>query len=84
MDASAVLKMVEDALYVGFLIIYVTVSGDYITMQSVIKHPYKGAQGQVINLSNRKLDREIPEPYLLVDPSYCVKVVSKHICSIVK
>ena len=48
MEASAILKMVEDALYNLFFIIDVIVSDNDITMQAVIKHPYKDARGQVL------------------------------------
>ena len=43
MEAFAILKMVEDALYNRFLIIDVIVSDDDSTMRAVLKHPYKGA-----------------------------------------
>ena len=45
MDASAILKMVEDALYNRFFIIDVIVSDDDSTMQAVLKDPSKGSQG---------------------------------------
>ena len=40
--------------------------------------------GQVLKSSKGKLDEEIPEPYFLADASHHVKVVSKHIFSVVK
>ena len=75
--------MVEDVFYNFFLIIDVIVSNDEITPRSVLEHPYKGAQGQVLRSSKVKLDEEISEPSLLADTSHCVKVVAKHIFSIV-
>ena len=56
MGASAILKMVEDALYNCFFFIDIIVSDDDSTMQDMLKHPYKGAQGQVLNTSKVKLD----------------------------
>ena len=47
MEASAILKMVEDAFYNCFFIIDVIVSDDDSTMQAVLKHPSKGARGVV-------------------------------------
>ena len=55
-----ILKMVEDALYNRFFIIDVIVSDDGSTMQAVLKHPSKGARGQVLKSSKGKLDKEIP------------------------
>ena len=83
MEASANLNMVEDALYNRFFIIDVIVRDDGSKMQAVLKHPSKVAQGQVIKSSKGKHDEEIPEPSFLADPSHCVKVVDKHIFSIV-
>ena len=77
------LKIVEDAFYNCFFIIAVIVSDNGSTMQAVLKHQSKGARGQVLNSSKGKLDEEIPEPYFLADPSHRVKVVDKHIFSIV-
>ena len=48
MEASAILKMVEDTFYNRFLIVEVIVSDDDSTMRDVIKHPSIGAQGQVL------------------------------------
>ena len=75
--------MVEDALYNCFFIIYFIVSDDDSTMRAVLKHPSKGARGQVLKTSKGKIDEEIPEPSFLADPSHSVKVVAKHIFSIV-
>ena len=83
MDVSAFLKMVEDALYNCFLIIDFIVSNYERTLRSVLKHPYKGAQGQVLKSSKVKLDEEISDPSFLADPSHCVKVVARHIFSII-
>ena len=83
MEASAILKMVEDALYNSLFIIDVIVSDDDSTMQAVLKHPSTGVRGQVLKTNKGKLDEEILEPSFLADPSHCVKVVAKHIFSIV-
>ena len=60
MEASEILKMVEDTLYNPFLIIDFIVINDDITMRAVLKYPSKGAQGQVLKSSKGKLDEEIP------------------------
>ena len=83
MEASEILKMVEDAFYNCFFIIDVIFSDDGSTMRAVIKHPSKGARGQVLKSSKGKLHTDIPELSLLTDPSHHVKVVTKHIFSIV-
>ena len=79
MEASAVLKMVEDALYDQFFIVDVIVSDNDSTMRTVLKHPLIGVRGQVLKSSKGKLDEEIPEPSFLADPYHRVKVVAKHI-----
>ena len=83
MEAYAILKMVEDALQNRFFIIDVIVSNNDSTMCAVIKHPPKGALGQILKSSKVKLDEEIPDPSFLVDPSHRVKVLAKHIFYIV-
>ena len=55
MEASAILKMVEDAFYNCLFIIDVTISDVDRTMRAVIKHPSKGAQSQVLKSSKVKL-----------------------------
>ena len=75
--------MVEDASYNCFFIIDVIVSNDGIRMRDVLKHPPIGVRGQVMKSSKGKLDEEIPETSFLADPSHHVKVVAKHIFSIV-
>ena len=62
MEDSAILKLVEYVLYNHFLIIDVIISNDDSTMQAVLKHPYKGARGQVLKSPKGKLDEEITEP----------------------
>ena len=84
MEPSALLKMVEDAFYNNFCIIDVIVSDNDSTMQYVLNHTSIGVRGQVLKISQRKLDEEIPEPSFIADPSHRVKVVAKHIFSIVK
>ena len=83
MKASAILKIVEDAFYNRFFVIYATVSNDDSTMRAVLKHPSKGARGQVLKSSKGKLHEDIPDPSFLADPSHHVKVVAKHIFPIV-
>ena len=75
--------MVEDALYNHFFIIDVIIADNESKMQDVLKHPSKGAQGKFLKSLKIKLDEEIPEPSFLAYPSYRVKVVAKHIFSIV-
>ena len=82
-EASAFLKMVEDAFYNRFFIIDVIISNDGITMLAVLKHHSKGARGQVLKSSKVKLHEYIPEPSFLAYPSHLVKVVAKQIFSIV-
>ena len=83
MEASTILKMVEDTFYNCFYIIDVIVSNNNSTIQAVLKHPSKGDQGKVMKSSKVKLHAEIPEPYFLADPSHIVEVVSKHIYYII-
>ena len=83
MEASAILKMVEDAHYNRFFIIDAIVSDDDSTMRAVLKHPRIGVRGQFLKTSKGKLDEEIPEPSFLADPSHRIKVVAKHIFYIV-
>ena len=83
MEASEILKMVEDAFYNRFFTIDIIVSNDDSRMRAVIKHPSKGAQGQVLKSSKGNLHENIPEPSFLAHPSHRVKVVAKHIFSIV-
>ena len=83
MEASAILKMVEDAFYNRFFIIDVTVSDDDRTMRAMLNHPSIGVRGQVLKSSKEKLDGEIPEPSFLADSSHRLKVVAKHIFPIV-
>ena len=48
MEASAILKIVEDAFYNHFFIIDVILGDDDSTMRAVLKHPSIGDQGQVL------------------------------------
>ena len=82
MEASDILKMVEDAFYNRFFIVDVIVSDDDSTMRVFLKHTLIGVRGQVLNTPKGKLDEEIPEPSFLSDPPHRVKVVAKHIFSI--
>ena len=82
MEASAILKMVEDAFLNRFFVIDIIVSDDDSTMRAVFKHPSKGARGQVLKSSKGKLHEDIPDPSFLADPSHRVKVVAKHTFSI--
>ena len=83
MGAGAILKMVEYAFCHHCFIMDEIVSYDDSTMQAVLKHQSIGAHGEVMRSPKGKIDEEIPVPSFLADPSYCVKVVSKHIFSIV-
>ena len=83
MEASDILKMVEDAYYNRFFIINVIVSDDDSTMLAVLKHPSIGVRGQVIKTPKGKLDMQIPEPSFISEPSHRIKVVAKHIFYIV-
>ena len=83
MEASAILKMVEDAFLNRFFVIDIIVSDNDSTMRAVIKHPSKGARGQVLKSPTGKLHEDIPDPSFLADPSHCMKVVAKYIFSIV-
>ena len=83
MEASAILKMIEDALYNRDFTIEFIVSEDDSTMRAVLKHPLIGVRGQVLKTPKGKLDEEILEPSFLADPTHRVKVVAQHIFSIV-
>ena len=83
MEASAITKMVEDALYNHFFIIDVSINDVDSKMRDVLKHPSKGARSQVLKSAKGKLYEEIPEPSFLADPFHRVKVIAKHIFSIV-
>ena len=52
-------------------------------MRAMLKHPSIGDWGQVLKSSKGKRDEEILEPSFLADISPRVKVVAKHIFSIV-
>ena len=83
MEASAILKMVEDAFLNCFFVIDIIVSDNDSTMRAVLKHPSKGSRGQVLKSLKGKLHEDIPKPSFLADPSHRVKVVAKHTFSIV-
>ena len=74
MEASAILKMVEDAFYNRSFVVDAIVSNDDSTMRAVLKHPLIGFRGQIIKSSKGKLDEEIPDPSLLADPSHSVRL----------
>ena len=83
MEASEIMKTIEDAFYNQFFIVDVIVSENDSTMRAVLKYPFIGVRGQVLKSSKGKLDEEMPEPSFLADPSHRVKVLAKHIFSIV-
>ena len=83
MEAYEILEMVEDAFYNSFFIIDAIIREYDSTMRAVLKRPYKNARGQVLKSLKGKLHTEIPEPSFLADPSHRLKVVEKHIFSIV-
>ena len=66
-----------------FFVVDIIVRDDDSTMRAVLKHPLIGFWGQVMKTSKEKLDEEILEPSFLADPSNRVKVVDKHIFSII-
>ena len=82
-EASAIMKMVEDYFYNRFFIIDVIARDDGRKMRAVLNHPSKVAQVQVLRSSKVKLHEDTPEPSFLADPSHRVKVVAKHIFYIV-
>ena len=75
--------MVEDAFYNRLFSIDIIVGDDDSIMRAVLKHPSKGARGQILKSSKGKLHEDIPKPSFLAYPSHRVKVVAKHIFSIV-
>ena len=83
MEASAIMKVVYDAFYNSFFIIDVIVSNNDIILRASLKHPSKGARGQVLESSKGKIDEEIQEPYFLADPPHGMKAVAKNIFYIV-
>ena len=82
MEASTILKMVDDAFYNKIFIVDVIVNDDDSRMQAVLKYTSIGVRGQVLQAYKGNIDEEIPEPSFLADPSHCVKVVAKQIFSI--
>ena len=56
MEAYDILKLVEDAFYNHFFVVDVIVSDDDSTMRAVLKHPFIGVRGQVLNTFKGKLD----------------------------
>ena len=75
--------MLEDAFLNRFFVIDIIFSDDGSMMRAVLKHPSKGARGQVLKSSKGKLHEDISEPSFLADPSHRVKVVARHIFFIV-
>ena len=56
MEASDILKIVEDAFYNRFFIVDIIVRDDERTMQAVLKHPSIGVQGLFMKTPKGKLD----------------------------
>ena len=56
MEASAILKMVDDALYNHFFIIDVIVSDGDSTLRDVLEHQAIGVLGQVLKTPKGELD----------------------------
>ena len=83
MEASYILKVVEDAFHNRFFIVDIVPGDNDITVQAVLDHTLIVVRVRVLKTSKVKLDEEIPEPSFLADPSHRVKVVAKHIFSIV-
>ena len=69
MEASEILKMVEDAFYNCFFIIDIIVSDDDSTMRAVLKCPSKSARGQVLKSSQERFMKISPShPSLQIPP----------------
>ena len=83
MEAGKILNMVEDVFRDKCLIIDSIVGNDYSTMIALLNHLSIGSRGQFLRSSKRKLDEVMPVTSFLADPSHRVKVVAKHIFSIV-
>ena len=83
MEADAIINMVEDAFHQCCFIIYFIVSDDDSKIRALLKYPSRGVWGQVLKSSKGKIDKEIPVPSLLADPSYRAKFTAKHIFYIV-
>ena len=83
MESSDRFNIVEDALYNWFFIIDVIIRDNCRKMRAVLNHPSKGALVQVLKSSKGKLDKETSKPSLREEPYHCVKVLAKHIFSIV-
>ena len=77
------MKMLYDAFYNHLLVIDFIVINDDSTMRAVLKYPSIGVRGQFLKSSKGKLDEETPDLFFLADPYHWVKIVSKHIFSIV-
>ena len=56
MEDSEILNMVEDAFYNRFFVIDGIVRNNDSAIRDVLKHPYKGSQGQVVKSYKVKLD----------------------------
>ena len=69
MEASVIMKMVEDAFLNRLFVIDIIVSNDDSMMRAVLKHPSKGARGQVLKSSKGKLHEYIPSHPSLRTPS---------------
>ena len=83
MEASALLKMLDDAFYNYLFVIDCIVINDDSKIRAVLKNPSIGVWGQFLKSSKWKLDEETPDPSFVADPYHSVKVVFKHIFSIV-
>ena len=68
MEASAIMKMVEDAFYNLLFIIDVIVRDDDITMWAVLKYQSKVSRGQVMNSSKGNLMRKSQSHHSLKIP----------------
>ena len=82
MEDGAILNMVKDAFCHRCFIIDFVIGNDDSTMWVVLKHPSRGARGQVLKSSQTKIDEEIPVPSFLAYLCHGVKFVAKHIFSI--
>ena len=62
MEASAILKMIEDAFYNRSFIVDIIVSDDDSKMRDVLKFPLIGVRGKFLKTSKGKLEEETTEP----------------------
>ena len=85
MEASAILKMVENTFYNYFFVVDIIVSDNDSTIRAVLKNPLIGVQVQVLKTSKGKLDEEILEPSFSPGsrpPCYARSVLTRPLCPV--